>query len=213
MTDRYPRDKSRVSLVVGGQVYDGWLQCEVRRSIEALAGVFTVPVSLVPGQPVPIKRQDVVELRIGQTPVVQGYVLAAEPFYRRNDVGLRVSGRDRTGDLVRCSAVHQGGQWRRASLQRIAQDLVAPFGLQVVTEVDTGAPIQDFRIGHAETVLDALARAARLRGVLVTTGSQGNLLLTRAGLKRFDGAIRRGWNVIEMEGLGTDEDRPSANAV
>ena len=124
-------------------------------------------------------------------------------------MGLRVTGRDRTGDLIRCSAIHRGGQWRNATLTRIATDLAAPFGLQVVADVDVGAPIVDFKLSHGESVLDALARAARLRGVLVTRDDQGRLLLTRAGNLRFRGVIRRGWNVIEMSGIGSDEDRHS----
>lgn len=203
----YTRDDARITVMVGGVAYAGWLQSEINRSLEAIAGTFSVPVSLQPGQPPAINRQDVVQVLINKTPVITGYVLAAEPFYRRGDCGLRVTGRDRTGDLVRCSAIHAGGQWRRASLERIAADLVAPFGLQVLVQTDTGEPITDFKIGHGETVLDALARAARLRGVLVAPGPRGELALTSTGAQRFKGEIRRGWNVIEMSGIGTDEER------
>lgn len=207
--ERFTRDDARITLVVRGMEYTGWLQSEVSRSVEAICGTFSVPVSLVPGQPPDIQRQDTVQVRIGDTTVIDGYVLKAAPFYRKNDCGFRVTGRDRTGDLVRCSAIHAGGQWRKAGLDRIAQDLAAPFGVRVVVDVDVGAPITDFKLGHGESVLDALARAARLRGVLVTSDSQGRLLLTRAGLQRFEGVIRRGYNVIEAEDVGSDEDRHS----
>ena len=207
--DRYPRDTARISVVVGGVAYEGWLQSDVSRSLEAIAGTFSIPVSLVPGQPPPIQRQDRVQVRIGDTTVINGFVLAAEPFYRKGDCGMRITGRDRTGDLVRCSAVHKGGQWRKASLDRIAKDLLQPYGLALKVDTDLGAPITDFKLGHGESVLDALARAARMRGVLVTRDDLGNLLLTRAGQQRFKGAIRRGWNVISMEGVGSDEDRHS----
>lgn len=220
---QYTRDDARITLTVsppasnfdsrfpgaGARRFDGWLQSEVQRSIENITGTFSVPTSLVPGEPPAIARGDEVEVAIGSKTVIKGYVLSAEPFYRRGDCGLRVTGRDRTGDLVRSSAIHRGGQWRKASLGVIAQDLAAPFGLQVVADVDLGEPIQDFKLAHGETVLDALARAARLRGVLVTRDDQGRLLLTKAGRKVFRGVIRRGWNVIEMAGVGTDEDRHS----
>jgi prophage tail gpP-like protein len=207
--ERYNRDAARITVRVNGTDYDGWLQSEVTRSLEAIAGTFSIPISLVPGQPPEIARQDVVQVLIGETPVVSGYVLAAEPFYRRGDCGMRITGRDRTGDLVHCSAIHQGGQWRRATLERIARDLVAPFGLAVKVETDIGDPIQDFKLHHGEPVLDALARAARLRGVMLAPGPQGELVLTRAGAQRFDGEIRRGSNVIEMSGVGSDERRHS----
>lgn len=202
-------ERDRITVEVRGQQYDGWLQSEVSRSIEAIAGTFNIPVSMVPGSPPAIRRQDEVRVRIGGQVVITGYVLAAEPFYRRGDCGMRVTGRDRTGDLVRCSAIHKGGQWRRAGLERIARDLATPFDVQVMVEADLGQPITDFKLEHGESVLDALSRAARLRGVLVTRNDAGQLLLTKAGQRRFDGAIRRGVNVISMEGIGSDEARHS----
>ena len=209
MAERYTRDSAQISVVVGGSAYTGWLQSEVSRSIETLAATFSIPVALVPGAPPAIQRQDRVQVRVGDTTVVDGFVLAAEPFYRADDCGMRIIGRDRAGDLVRCSAIHRGGQWRNAKLDRIAQDLVTPFGLQVEVATDLGPAIGDFKMGHGETVLDALARAARLQGVLVTRSESGQVLLTKAGQQRFKGVIRRGWNVIEAESIGSDEDRHS----
>jgi prophage tail gpP-like protein len=209
MLERYTRDDAQISLLVNGQAYAGWLQSEVSRSIEALAGTFSVPVTLVPGQPPAIKRQDEVQVKIGDTVVINGYVLGAEPFYRKGECGMRVTGRDRAGDLVRCAAIHKGGQWRSATVERIVKDIVQPFGLSVAVETDVGAPLQDFKLAHGETALDAVSRAARLRGLLVTRSETGQVLLTRAGKQLFKGAIWRGRNVISMEGIGTDEQRHS----
>ena len=209
MPDRFPRDTAKITVEVKGLLYEGWLQSDVERSIEAIAGTFSIPVSMIPGQPPAIKRQDAVTVRIGGVQVITGYVLAAEPFYRRDDCGYRVIGRDRTGDLVRCSAVHNGGQWRKAPLEQVAKDLLKPYGIEVKVETDTGLPLNDFKLAHGESVVDALARAARLRGVLVTRDDFGRLLLTRAGTLKFGGAIVRGRNVISMEGIGSDEQRHS----
>ena len=209
MPDRYPRDNIKITVEVKGVAYEGWLQSDVERSIEAIAGTFSIPVSMIPGQPPAIKRQDPVTVRIGGVKVITGFVLAAEPFYRRDDCGYRITGRDRTGDLVRCSAIHKGGQWRNARLEQVAKDLLAPYDIEVKVEADTGAPLVDFKLSHGESVVDALARAARLRGVLVTRDDEGRLLLTKAGTGTFGGAIRRGQNVISMEGIGSDEQRHS----
>lgn len=209
MADRYPRDGVKITVEVNGLVYEGWLQSEVERSIEAISGTFNIPVSLIPGQPPAIKRQDAIKVRIGDEVVITGSVLAAEPFYRRDDCGMRIVGRDRTGDLVRCSAIHKGGQWRGAKLEQICKDLLAPYGIELKVETDTGAVLSDFKLSHGESVVDALARAARLRGVLVTRDNGGRLLLTKAGTVTFSGAIVRGQNVIAMDGIGTDEQRHS----
>ncbi|MDP9990877.1 prophage tail gpP-like protein [Variovorax boronicumulans] len=205
----YTRDDARISVKVNGKTFEGWLQSDVDRDMEALCGTFNIPVALTPGEPPEIKRQDDIEVFIGETKVITGFVLAAEPFYRREDCGMRIIGKDRAGDLVRSSAVHKGGQWLNAKLDRIARDLVAPYGLEVKIETDVGAAIKDFKLYHAETVLSALSRAARLRGVLATRDNAGNVVLTKAGQNRFKGAIVRGMNVIQMDGIGTDENRHS----
>lgn len=209
MPVQYTRDDAKIVVVVNGQAYDGWMQSEVDRNLEALSGTFNIPVTLTPGSPPAIARQDKVEIFIGSHRVISGHVLAAEPFYRRNECGLRVMGRDRTGDLVNCSAVYKGGQWRNVKIDRIIKDIIGPFGLELVVDVDLGDPVKDFKIGLGELALDAVARAARLRGVLVTRDDAGRVLLTKAGQKRFKGAIVRGQNVIAMESLGSDEQRHS----
>lgn len=206
---RSERDKAKIVVKVRGQSFDGWLQSEVERSIEAISGTFNIPVSLNPGSPPDIKRQDEVEIWIGSTRVMVGYVLAAEPFYRHGDCGMRIVGRDRTGDLVHASALHKGGQWRGAKLERIARDMVERYGIEVVLDADQGAPIKDFKLYQGETVVEALSRAARLRGMLVTRDNAGRLLLTKAGKDRFAGAIVRGHNVISMDGVGSDDRRHS----
>ncbi|MES2941966.1 MAG: hypothetical protein V4772_03745, partial [Pseudomonadota bacterium] len=192
---------------------------EVSRSIEALAGTFSIPVSLIPGNAPAIARGESVQVKIGGKVLIDGFVLSAEPFYSKDDCGMRIVGRDRAGDLIRSSAVHLGGQWRNARVDAIVKDLVRPFGLEVFVDTELGAPLQDFKIAHGERVLDTMARAARLRGVLVTTTTDadefggrpaGQIWLTRAGKKKFKGEIRRGMNVISMEGIGTDENRHSS---
>jgi prophage tail gpP-like protein len=207
--ERYTRDAAQITLSVNGQAYVGWLQSEVSRDLESISATFSVPISLPAGFVPPIKRQDLVRVEIGKTLVCTGYVLAAQAFYNARDCGVVIMGRDRTGDLIRASAIHAGGQWRNVGLDRICRDILAPFGLELVVEADIGAPVVDFKLAHGETALDALARAAKLRGVILSRDAAGRVVLAKAGKKKFKGTIRRGWNVIEMRDIGTDEQRHS----
>lgn len=205
--DIYTKEDAKVIVTVNGFDYVGWLESNIQRSIENLASRFTIPVTYIPGQRPNINRQDTIKVRINDTLLVTGIVLSAEPFYRYDDCGIKIEGLSRTGDLVKASAIHKGGQWRKAKLDQIARDLVAPFKIKVVVETDVGDALTDFSIEHGETVLSALSRAARLRGVLVTTNRLGEVLLTKAGKTKSHGAIVRGQNVISMEGVGSDADR------
>jgi prophage tail gpP-like protein len=207
MGEVYTRDAARISVLVNGKRLQGWTQSEVSRSIESLAGTFSVPVTYDPADPPKIGRQDEISVLIGETVVIRGIVLSAEPFYRKNNIGLRIVGRDRTGDLIRCAALHKAGQWRSATVERICKDLVAPFDIPVEVAADVGPPLRDFKVGQGETVLDVIARAARMQGLLAIRSEQGGVLLTKAGTVRFQGLLRRSLNVISMEGIGSDEQR------
>lgn len=202
-------DQPVISIRVGGRVFAGWLQSEVSRSIESLAGTFSIPTTLVPGDVPQIRRQDEVQVVVGDEVVITGYVMAAEPFYDDNTCGLNVAGRDRTGDLVTSTAIHKGGQWRGVKIDRIVRDLVEPLGIKVKVAADIGKPLPDFKLAFGEGRLDAIARVCKMRGVLPMPDGVGNLLLTKAGTAKAPGEIRRGKNVISMRGIGTDERRHS----
>jgi prophage tail gpP-like protein len=148
-----------------------------------------------------------VSVLIGDTVVAQGVVLSAEPFYRKDKIGLRVVGRDLSGDLIRCAALHQAGQGRKVKIDRIIADVLKPFGIGLDVAADVGPAITDFKVGQGETCLEVIARAARLQGLLAIRSESGGVQLTKAGTNRFDGVIRRGWNVVSMEGIGSDEQR------
>jgi prophage tail gpP-like protein len=164
---------------------------------------------LIPGHPPDIVRQDTVSIKVGETVLVTGIVLGAGPFYRYDDIGFKVTTRSRTGDLIKASAMHKGGQWRNAKLDTIIADLIKPFGLKLRVEGDVGTPIKEFKIEHGESVLDAAARAAKKRGMLVRDNAAGEVVLCRAGQTKASGAIVRGQNVIELDDIGTDEERAS----
>jgi prophage tail gpP-like protein len=202
-------DQPEVMVRVRGQLLRGWLQSELSRSIESVSGTFSVPTSLVPGDVPAVQRGDEVEVLVGGVVMVTGYVQAAEPFYTLDDVGLNIAGHDKTGDLVVSTAMHKGGQWRGATVDRIVRDLLQPFGIHLVVDADLGKPLVDFKLAFGESYLDAIARVCKFRGVLPIPDGKGKMVLTKAGKTKAAGEIRRGRNVISMRGIGTDERRHS----
>jgi prophage tail gpP-like protein len=210
--DKFPT-RRHVTLTVDGQDFVGWLNAGIERSIETIAARFSVDVGLLPdGSAPPIDRQDDVVIKIGSTVVITGIVLSAEPYYNgHDDYGIRVQGRDRTGDLIIAAAIHEGGQWRNATVLQIAQDLCTPYEISVTTTngVDIGKPLERFELSNGESVASAISRACKYRGILLTRDNNGNLNLTTAGSTRAPGALVLGDNVISMSANGTDGDRCS----
>ena len=185
-------------LKIDGVFYGGWKTVRVSRSIEQMAGSFSLDVSeRWPGQPTrtPIHPGQKCQLLLDGAPVITGWVDGVSTDYDDERHVLRVSGRDATCDLVDCSAIYKTGQWHNVKLDRLARDLCAPFGVDVVVDADVGAAFGSYDIQEGERVFECLERAARLRALLLTSDPLGRLIITRAGAAVCDTALIEGRNI------------------
>ncbi|WP_035372833.1 phage baseplate assembly protein [Pseudoduganella violaceinigra] len=196
---------NKLTLHVGGQVYGGWKIVNVRHGIEQIAGTFEIALTeRWPDQQTAwaIPPGEFCEVRIGAHVVINGYVDSVNVSYDSNDHRIQIKGRDKTGDLVDCSAPSQA--YSGLTGKQIADRLCAPFGIKVYDETTsakkptgqqeksgkTAAPpdsprvegcLPKFACQNGETVFRALERLARNEAVLLVSDHEGGLLLTRAG--------------------------------
>jgi prophage tail gpP-like protein len=192
-----------VTLQVNGSSYAGWQTIGITLGIEQIAGTFDLTTTeRWPNQPSAwrINPGDACTLSIGSTQVISGYVDDFDPSYDKSSHTIKITGRDKTGDLVDSAAVHKAGEWRNASLTRIAKDLCTPFGINVIAQVDVGKPFACFAIWHSETAFECLDRAARMRGVLLLSDGNGNLILGRTGTQRIATPLIKGQNIEAATG-------------
>ena len=197
-------------LLVAGNTYGGWTSISVRRSIEELAWSFRCTYTdrwLADADPTPINTGDSCVVTIDGVGIISGYVDDSSGSYEGNSHSLEATGRSKAGDLCDCSAIFQGGRWKQATLTQIATDLCQPFGLEVIADTDVGNAIPVFSIEPGETVYSALDRAARLRGILVTSDAGGNVRLTRAGQTKSATQIAYGANVKSSSKRSSWKDR------
>jgi len=170
-----------IKIQVDGTDYSGWKSVTVQRSMEALTGRFTMTTvdrwalnaeawTIYPGR--------FCRVLIGRDTILEGYVDSVNPSITKDSHEITVSGRDKTADLVDCGTA---GRWTNLTLLRLAQSMVDPFGINVVSEVDPGPAFETFSAEIGETVFEALSRAARKRHVLLLTGRVGNLVITNTG--------------------------------
>ena len=203
---------------------------QVVRSIKGLSGSFSLGVTdnWTGTGPVVIRAGDLCVLKIGGETVITGYVDGFENSLDANGHQITVSGRDKTADLVDCSAIVGEGEILNQDLEGLARAMARLFGVEVKAEVSGGSPFTNFSIQPGESVFTALDRAAKLRGLLFTTDGSGALVLTRVGEKRARGALVEGKNIkaisfttdtkdrfsqyiVKAQKTGTDEDH-GANA-
>jgi prophage tail gpP-like protein len=201
----------RVTLAVGGQVFDAWTRVEIVRDLTEISGSFSLEYAdtFRARRTLPalegIARAATTELRQGQPAkiaidnetVLLGWIDDVTLSIEGDSLRATVSGRDRTGDLVDCAAAPDGpAEYRNLTLTQIAERICAPFGIPVRAEVDVGAPFPKFSIDVAETAMSALEKAARQRAVLVVSDGIGGLVLTRGGNRRGPAPLRLPGNVM-----------------
>lgn len=199
-----------VALNVGGSAWGGWTQIRIQRGIEQVAGRFTLGLTeRWPGQESAreIRPGDSCTVGIDGETVVSGFVDDIEASFGASERGITVSGRDRTGDLVDCSAENKPGEWAGRRLDRIAADLCRPFGVKVSVAVDAGKAFGKFTIQKGETAWEALERAARQRGLLLVADGRGGLVITRASVGRLVATLSEGENLLSARGTYSMRDR------
>ncbi|MDP2375305.1 phage baseplate assembly protein [Reyranella sp.] len=219
-----------VSLVVAGKAFAGWTDVDVEVGIDALSGAFRMAFTeRWPGQPTAweIEPGDACEVWIGDDQVMTGWIDRRDAAVTVDSHRLEVTGREKTCDLVDCSAIHRPGSWTGRRLEQIAADLAAPFGIAVTALVDTGAPFARFALQQGETVFDAIERMTRQRGVLPVTTAAGDLAFIRPGEVQAGYGLTLGENLesvsfandvtdrfsaYHLKGEAADASRPSARA-
>lgn len=192
-----------VQLYVGGMIYIGWTSAGVTRAMDAASGTFNLSVTdrwSANSQPWKIKPGDRCEIRIGTDVVITGYVDLVRPSYSATDHSIEVQGRDRSADLVDCSAVHKPDQWKKVSLLQLANTLGKPFGVTATAETDVGAVLDLVKLQQGETAIEALQRYAKMRKVLVMPDAKGGILLTRTGARRAATRLLQGINILAADG-------------
>lgn len=202
-----------VHLAIGGDVWKGWEEVKITRSIEQGAGTFDLKLTDVwPGGSAarPIIPGVACQVEIAGAALITGYIDDATEAFEANNHELSVRGRDAAGDLIDCSAVHKSGEWKNARLEDIAADLARPFDIAVTASSSTGKAFESFRIQEGETVFEAIERACRQRALLVTSNGVGGLVIgSGKGIENNRAALvlGKGGNVLKLTAEASGRER------
>lgn len=208
----YGTDGTAVSFT---EFTSGW----VRSSLDKAADSFEfnyADLRLDLDDPVPVEVGDSVEIKLEKKLILTGYIDDVSVRYDASTLRLTCRGRSKTGDLVDCSAIKPGsksGKWSGATVERIAKDICAPFGIQVEVEKteDSVRPFAKFAIQHGERAIDCIKRAAKKRALHAYSDEYGKLIIGTAGSKVVENyQIEYGINVIVGERYETSQTRHSS---
>ncbi len=192
-----------IGLRVNGKEYAGWKSARVTQSIESVAGSFDLEVSdRTPArtQVRAIREEDECTLVLGEakTVLITGYVDKRRLSYDAESHSLSVSGRDKTGDLVDCSALLQKWEWKNTSILTLAKQIAEPYGIAVTLQpgIVLGANPQKLSADPGDSAFEVIESACRKAGLLPVSDGRGGLVLTRAGSSRCTTELVEGQNIL-----------------
>ncbi len=214
-----------LKISIDGQPFSAWTSAEVSRDMEDLSGSFSIELreertpralpsstfatarAVQPGMPVTIS--------VGREPVLVGYIDNVSPSISEKQARVRITGRDKTGDLVDSDAIGESkvAEFKNVKLEEVVKRIAKPFGLSVRTEIDTGEPFQRYSIDLAETAHSAIEKGARSRHALILSDGVGGIVLTRTGAKRAPAGITLPGNVLSADGSFDHSGRHSKTIV
>ena len=203
-----------VVLSVNGTEWRGWKEVRIRRSIRQISSEFSLKLTdkwSEDMQPRPINEGDASVVKIDDRTVMTGFIDDFTPSYDAQTHSIEVQGRDKTGDLVDCSA--PSFQWRGRSLLEGAQVLCEPFGIPVRTTANVSRKFDRLKSDEGESYFDVIETAARIRAVLLMSDGLGGLVIGRAGTERLSGALILGENILGANSRRSMRDRFSKYTV
>jgi prophage tail gpP-like protein len=191
---------SDVVLRVNGSEYAGWTSARVSRGIETAAGSFELSVSdrWAGSAPWPIREGDECTVVVAGEVMLTGYVDRRRVSIAAGEHSVSVSGRDRAGELVDCSAVLTTWEFVRTPVLEVARKVAAPHGVTVSLAPGLAPPpVPDkVSVDPGDSVFEVVERACRSANLLAASDGRGGLVLMRPDSTRTYTAIIEGVNLL-----------------
>jgi len=196
-----------VELRVKGKALTTWESVTVARSMESLSGSFGV-VAFKPKE-WPLAESDRIEVWADGEKLLTGNIDAVAVTLSPDEHRVEARGRDLTGDLVDSSIDSLPSEFRNISLVELVTEIVdGGYRIPVKSLLGSDVPRFDrFALQPGETVHDAVERACRMVGVLMSSDPDGRLILTRPSKERLSPGLVEGINVVEARGGYSVADR------
>lgn len=202
-----------IEMFVGTRIYDGWKSASVNDSLTAIASSFSVEIMdkfLQDKTPWLIKPGSIIKLRLAGEFVSSGAVDSANINFGPASRVITLAGRSRAGDLVDSSFVSDKNEFTNVTLEELITEMVKQYSfnqIDVVNNVSGLEPFAKFTVKIGETVFEAIDRAARQRGVLLTANGAGDVVITRRGSRRSSTILEEGQNIKLANATFDDSER------
>jgi prophage tail gpP-like protein len=191
-----------IRLQVNGVEYTDFTAATVELRIDALSNLFSFSAASSGGKPLPFTGGESCVVIVNDQPMLTGYIEMVNGSYDHQSHTIDVRGRDKTCDIVDSTLDAISDIKPPITLKKVIQRIVKELGTSVSvidnvspeafkTETDIQAP------EPGDNAFEFLESLARTRQVLLTSDSDGNIVIDRAS-GTDHGAILQ--NVIGYDG-------------
>jgi prophage tail gpP-like protein len=136
-----------VHVIVNGSEYAGWTEASVVRGVEAISNSFRIAVSAPPRKPLnrsPLRAEDECRIELVEsddslyrghrTLAITGFIDRVSYNLDKQQHNLEITGRDKAGLLVDCSAVLKDWQFFNIGVLEFCRTLAKPFDINVTLQ-------------------------------------------------------------------------------
>jgi prophage tail gpP-like protein len=183
-------------LEVNGTQYTNFTSatCEIR--LDALTNTFSFEAVSPNGQALPFKGGEACTVIVDGEKVLTGFIEVVAVNYDGSDHTIRVSGRDKTADLLD-STIDDLGDLRgeELTLKALIEAVINQLGMDIEV-IDQANPkpysvTEDIAAAEpGENAFSFIEKYARKRQVLLTSDADGNVVITKNSGITADGAVQ-----------------------
>jgi prophage tail gpP-like protein len=184
-----------MKLEVNGVQYDNFTSASCELRLDALSNSFSFQAVAAEGEAFPFKGGDECKIIVNDETVLTGFIEIIEVTYNADDHIILISGRDRTSDLLDSSVSAINDLRAPITLKEIIEKVIANIGsdLEVVDDVSTESfnPAEDVASPEpGNNAFEFIEQYSRKRQVLLTSNSDGNVVITSGSAEQVDGSIQ-----------------------
>lgn len=185
-------------LHLDGQRYEGWKGITIVNSLQQVADSFSLSLSDAWLAPRKLSAPQVgmpATISLDNDVIAAGYLEDVDLSYGDGQHEISVTGYSKAYDLLVCSNTITSKNYNNVTLLELARQLCKPFGISVTADADVGRPFS-CTLDPGQPIMDLLIEYSRYRGVVFTSTSTGDLLITKAGTVRTQTALALGINIL-----------------
>ncbi len=187
-----------LSINVNDNLYQNFTYYEFFRSLGSAAGEFNFKASNTAADVFPLAKGDSCEIWIDNNKVMTGFINSLGGYSDPETTEIRIRGRDKIQDIIDSSIKSNIDFKTSVDIITMFKRVMGSLGITGIdVSLQSGLIVRRFskselasaKIG--ENAFGFLEKYCRMRQLLITSNSDGDIVLTRAGTSKYDTILKK----------------------